>query len=108
MSNTKLYPLHPLHSPQWVAEVVLTSGAYPGERRTGRSTAAALEYVARAIRVPGLKIALWDHFDSMIAHECQRRAVEEIISRLDFRAFRITKNTSRAGLWDLTFGESND
>jgi hypothetical protein len=101
--NTKL---HPLHTPEYVAQYVLTHGEYPGSRCTGRSTALALEYVAWSIRVPGLKVVLWDHFDSTGAHECLKRAVEEIISRLDFRRFRITKNTSRAGLWNLTFGDS--
>lgn len=55
--------LHPLHDPQWVAEYVREIGAYPGLRKTGRTTERALRVVAEAITMPHKFIAIYDHDD---------------------------------------------
>lgn len=97
--------LHPLHTPTFVAEHVMSTGRLPGMRATGRSTCLALEYVAKAMRTPFVPVPLVDHFDSTTAHTCLKEAVVEILSRLDFRGFSITRNHERRpGVWQLNFG----
>lgn len=53
--------LHPLHDPKWVAEIIASTGQYPGSRGTGRTTALALEAIAQAIRNPGKVVEVCDH-----------------------------------------------
>ncbi|QHJ82048.1 MAG: hypothetical protein [Bacteriophage sp.] len=54
--------LHPLHEPEALLQGMLASREYPSRvRRTGRSTALALTYIAQAIASPYTPIPLRDH-----------------------------------------------
>lgn len=97
-------PLHPLHSPQFVADCVLNTARLPGMRRTGRR-ALALEYIARAMRSPRHTVLLLDHYDNTAAHAHMKEVVQAMLSSLDFRHFTLARAPSRAGAWALTFGD---
>lgn len=60
--------LHPLHDARFVSSVVAQTGRYPGARKTGRTTALALEYLARAIREPYTDVFVRDHHDKPESH----------------------------------------
>lgn len=100
-------PLHPLHTPQFVSDHVLNTGRLPGMRHTGRTTALALGYITKALHNPDTEVVLLDHFASTSAHGHMRDVVNSLLTKLDFRHFVITRNTSvalPAGAWVLVFG----
>jgi hypothetical protein len=54
--------LHPLHEPEALLQGMLANQEYPDRlRRTGRSTALALQYIAKAIQEPYSPVLLRDH-----------------------------------------------
>lgn len=98
-------PLHPLHTPEYVADHVLNTRRLPGLRATGRTTALALSYIVKAMQNPFEPVAMLDHFDTTEAHANMKDVVNNLLSRLDFRGFVITRGpASRAGVWSLSFG----
>uniref|UniRef100_A0AAU6W295 Uncharacterized protein n=4 Tax=unclassified bacterial viruses TaxID=12333 RepID=A0AAU6W295_9VIRU len=100
-------PLHPLHTAQFVAEHVLNTLTLPGARRTGRTTALALEHIVQAMRNPGLGVELIDHYNSTVGHRVMRDAVELLLAKLDFNHFKVTRSDNRIGHWVLTFGSKS-
>ena len=59
------HKLHPLHIRDLVCEYVKTTGTYPGERGTGRTTALALRFIAQATELAGgcsPKLKIHDHY----------------------------------------------
>ena len=71
--------LHPLHSPEWVANYVLSTGQYPGPRNTGRTTILALRMIAAAMENPRVKIQALDHFGSVASNRDLADAAASII-----------------------------
>ena len=61
--------VHPLHSTRFILDHVETTGRYPDKRATGRSTAQALHYIAKAIEHPFESIAIVDHHGTRLADE---------------------------------------
>jgi hypothetical protein len=56
--------LHPLHSVSFVCSTIQCTGHYPGTRATGRSTVAALRFIADAIARSGTdspEVRIIDH-----------------------------------------------
>jgi len=64
-------------------------------RQTGRSTALALYYIARAIENPGSEIVVRDHHDSDAAHELLRDRIREIIHKLGLQGFTFSQTAIR-------------
>lgn len=72
-----------------IYEHLLATGEYLGARRTGRSTAMALSYIAQAMKTPGVPVYVHDHWDSSAAHTLLLRRVEDVIERLELKHFKI-------------------
>ncbi len=56
----KALKLHPLHTPEWVSQVLYETGCYPGSRRTGKTTAALLVAFGEAMQNPDKRIQVGD------------------------------------------------
>lgn len=90
--------LHPLHSPEMIMDYMLNTGEYwPQERCTGRSTALALEYLAKAIRNPGVRFHVRDHHDSTVAHRCLATVVRDFAIMLGLEHMQFTGGTIMFG-----------
>lgn len=75
--------MNPLHTPQFVAEMVLNSGLYfDATRRTGRSTAKALRLLSVAIENPNKSVSIIDHFDTPSAHRELLHTMRAMCERL--------------------------
>ena len=81
-------PLHPLHTPQFVADYVLLTGRLPGKRATGRTTAAGLELIAKAMREPHVWHDVRDHHDATLCHVYLRHMMQAQVEKLGLRHFR--------------------
>lgn len=74
--------LNPLHTPEMIAQVISATGEYfDSSRRSGRSTALALRYIADVIEQPYTPVLIKDHYDSVLAD----RALAEIIRLMIFK-----------------------
>lgn len=74
--------LNPLHTPEMIVKVISTTGEYfDHKRRSGRSTALALRYIADAIEQPYTPVLIEDHYDSVLAD----RALAEIMGLMIFK-----------------------
>lgn len=87
--------LHPLHTPEFVANYIAYGGGHPQERRTGRSTALALKYIAEAIENPRQPVQIRDHHDVLRAHRDLFERVREMVRQLglEHMVFREHGNT---------------
>lgn len=85
--------LNPLHKPDWIARMVEATGLYDPSRMTGRSTADALELLARAIRNPNVPQFAQDHTGLS-------RMSEEVLNT----ALRIAHQTGLEHLWGVRNG----
>ena len=56
-------------------------------RRTGRSTAQALFYIATALNHPGIDIYIIDHADTYSAHRSLQKTIHSIVAKLDLQGF---------------------
>lgn len=74
--------LHPLHTPEWVADFIKAHGEYPGDRGTGRTTALALDVLACAIQQPGKTVKAQDHHPTPEADRELLRIAKDMASRL--------------------------
>lgn len=100
--------LHPLHTPTWVSNYVISVGQYPGSRCTGRTTAKALELIVDAMHSPGKQLRTNDHEDDHDgarpgAHLSEHRAREvrikcqEFVDKLGLKHFKFTATTIQFG-----------
>lgn len=91
--------LHPLHTPEFVAECLRTSGCYPGHRRTGRTTAACLLAIAQAIKTPH-KVYFIDEETTTYA-QCREilRCAQELVGRMGLE--HVHCETRRVGYGSL-------
>lgn len=75
--------LHPLHNPDLLAQHMHATGEYfPVERHTGRTTALALETLAKAIRTPHEWVRITDHHPSLPADEHLMRMMQDMVHAL--------------------------
>ena len=89
---------HPLHTPEFIADVVKATGRYPGDRYTGRSTAIALRLIAEAIESPRKPIPIRDHYGTSLADRYLRQAMQDMVDKLDLKHMVFTDTT-------ITFGD---
>ena len=94
--------LHPLHTPEMLIEWIANTGNYPKQnRRTGRTTAIALETIAIAITRPRLITQGRDHGGG--SGEALKLAIEQIINRLGLRHLTVSLGNDDTVL--VGFGE---
>jgi hypothetical protein len=102
MSSTRL---HPLHTPTWVAQYVVNNGEYPGDRATGRSTAAALTCIAEAMRRPGVNLPVYDHHGTTLANAHLRQLTESAVEALGLEHFHFGRSHINSVHWTIRFGD---
>lgn len=70
--------LHPLHTAEYLDEMVRLTGRYPDpDRRTGRTTVLALQAITQALKNPHQPITVRDHFENNSSHrEVLRTALQ--------------------------------
>lgn len=82
------YRLHPLHSVEYVCKYIESTGEYfQPERRTGRSTRQALNFIAEAMGAPGCDIRVHDHHGTHEACKHLMRMIEDMTTALQFEHF---------------------
>ena len=91
--------MHPLQTK--LAMAAETLEIYP-KRATGRSTVRALEFIARAIKNPGQRIYVQDHYYGDRADEHLLRMIRRYIDNLGFEYFSFGKSIT--GFW-VCFGD---
>jgi hypothetical protein len=99
-------PLHPLHTQEMVDQInqQLVGGyAWHHHRRQGKSTAAALKYIAKAVEHPGVPIILLDHYGTSQSNQHLSRMVVDLIHKLDLQHMHVSRN--RQGNFSLVFGK---
>lgn len=80
--------LHPLHTPEWLFDVMRSSGEYPDtSRATGRTEALALEYVCRAMCNPYQTIDVHDHHGTRAASVELMHRIRRIVDKLGYKHF---------------------
>lgn len=80
--------LNPLHTPEWLHNMVLCTGCYADpDRMTGRSTALALELVAKAIKNPHTWVEVVDHHPTLAAANDLRYRMQRIVQLLELQHF---------------------
>lgn len=85
--------LHPLHTPEMISGWISSTGEYPDQtRRTGRSTAIALNTIADAMNKPFTWIQVKDHHDSVGADENLLALIMDIIDRIGLGHFYYKKD----------------
>lgn len=88
--------LNPLHDIQFVSNWVQATGRYfPQERRTGRTTVLALQYIAQAMQQPHEPVYVKDHYVSENANRCLIHTMQDMVDKLglDFFVFSGARNT---------------
>lgn len=92
--------LNPLHSIEWLTHRMHVTGEYPDVvRGTGRSTAQALEYIAKAIQNPYVTVHVRDHAATLEATRVLCRAIEVMCCSLGLLHMRVNISNQT-----LTFG----
>lgn len=93
--------MHPLHSIQRITEHMETTGTYIGERRTGRSTAAALRLMSETIKLPFKWMVIKDHAGSEAGYPPNAadrglmQLLYALIAQLGFEHFDIDEKNFR-------------
>ena len=78
--------LHPLHTPQYLYDYMRYTGEYyPLDRRTGRSTAQALQYLAHAICDPHTPVAIVDHYGTEKANKALAKSMQHMADLLGLK-----------------------
>lgn len=95
--------VHPLHDEALVITYIRENGEYPGDRRTGRTTALALKYIAEAIGKPSVRIYLRDHVDTKQASDHLARKVQDIVRELRLKHLKVTSTQTHPGLWTYPY-----
>ena len=72
--------MHPLHDPKFIE----LFSELPN-RRTGRTTAAALQTIAAAIINPGIKVYVVDHHKTHIANIHMLNMIRDMIAKLEMQ-----------------------
>ena len=86
--------LNPLHTPEMLDQAVRSTGQYfCQDRRTGRSTALALEYIAAAIRNPHHIILIEDHHPTHLAGVELRHKAQAMVNALGLEHIWFTDRT---------------
>lgn len=91
---------HPLHTVEFVASCLVMTGRYPGDRRTGRTTALALQYIAKAIQEPRKWHEPKDHHDSLMMREHLTALCRDMVNKLGLEGFVFRKGAMTFGLPD--------
>ena len=90
--------LHPLHTPEMVAQCAIVNGEYFDTTRcTGRSTVQALNYIAQAIAHPRKTIFVVDHHGSSLATRELTYKIKQMVERLELQHFTIVDGAIRFG-----------
>lgn len=100
-----LTPRHPLHTQDFVDRLnATTPGGYAAHmtRRTGRTTAIALEAISKAIRSPGTTLYFEDHHPGQAAARNLASLIRDVAERLRLSEINVT---TKAGRVELRFGE---
>lgn len=79
--------MHPLHTERMLAEWEACDPYYDPRRRTGRTTALALEVLARAIRSPGVPMRVLDHYPTRSADKELLLQAQSIVLALGWVGF---------------------
>jgi hypothetical protein len=96
--------LHPLEDRRRIARHIEEFGVIPDMTRgTGRSTALALQCIARAIENPHSCISVTDHFHTAAADRMLLGMVVDMIAALGLRSIYVSRATNR-----IRFGASED
>lgn len=75
--------LHPLHSAEWLSQIMLDTGCYPDtERCTGRTTILALSYIVKALQSPHEVIEVRDHHPTTHCHAMLVKLIHDMAGRL--------------------------
>ena len=88
---------HPLHSTDFIINTLRMTGEYPGERCTGRTTALAFEYIAKAIRNPGKELIPQDHHPGTPANRELCYKIRLIVEKLELQGFKFKMDTIQFG-----------
>jgi hypothetical protein len=79
----ELKRLHPLHSVDYIKAMVEHTGCYPDQdRRTGRTTVLALEYITLALKQPYQVITVRDHYPSVMCHQSLCTIIHDLACRM--------------------------
>lgn len=100
-----LTPRHPLHTQDFVDRLnATTPGGYAAHmtRRTGRTTAIALEAISKAIRSPGTTLYFEDHHPGQAAARNLASLIRDVAERLRLSEINVA---TKAGRVELRFGE---
>ena len=100
-----LTPRHPLHTQDFVDRLnATTPGGYAAHmtRRTGRTTAVALEAISKAIRSPGTTLYFEDHHPGQAAARNLASLIRDVAERLRLSEINVA---TKAGRVELRFGE---
>lgn len=90
--------LHPLHSAEFVADFIKSTGEYfDTERCTGRTTALAFEHMSKAIQNPHKWIPVIDHHNTVMAGANLAALIAQYVYKLGLKHFTV------AGLY-ICFG----
>lgn len=95
--------VHPLHTPEFICMCVADTGWYPGSRYTGRSTAQALHYIAKAIEHPFESIAIVDHHGTRLADEHLVMQARSLAAKMGLQHLYFDKHKRT-----VTFGRASD
>lgn len=67
--EAKAKPIHPLHSIDFLADMMRNTGCYPDvERCTGRTTILALKFLTEALSNPYKPVEVRDHYPTRASH----------------------------------------
>ena len=91
---------HPLHSMEFITNCLVVTGCYPGQRRTGRSTALALRLISESIKRPGEWLSIKDHHDSRMADHHLRQMIQDIVLKLGLEGFTFREDKIGFGITD--------
>lgn len=104
-SPMTITPRHPLHTQDFVDNLNRTTpGGYAAhmERRTGRTTAIALQAISKAIRHPGKPIYCEDHHAGSQAARHMTSLIRDTIARLNLQGIEVSQKGDRV---ELLFGK---
>jgi hypothetical protein len=90
--------LNPLHSVEWLCDMIRVTGEYfDTSRRTGRTTALALKAIAEAIENPWVWVPLKDHHNTILANESMSNIVRSMVHVMQLEHFVFRKGAIRFG-----------
>lgn len=99
--EVKTKALHPLHSVEFLADMMRHTGRYPDtDRCTGRSTVLALEFLVEALKQPYKPVDVCDHYLTRASHERLTYEIGRMAERLGLKHIYVNEQACT-----ITFGK---